>query len=62
MKRAKDEAREVLDLLPDGCTIEDIRYALHVREAIRQGLWSLENEPAYTQDEIEEAVTCWLEA
>lgn len=54
MKRAKDEVRQVLDRLPDDCTMDDIRYALHVRTAIRRGLWSLENEPTYTQEEVEQ--------
>lgn len=60
MNTAKAEAREVLDELPDDCTMEDIQYHLYVREQIRQGLWSLENEPTYTQDEIERDVARWL--
>jgi hypothetical protein len=61
MKRAKDEVRQVLDLLPDDCTLDDIRDALRVRTSIRRGLWSLENEPTYTQEEVERAVARWLE-
>lgn len=62
MKSVKDEVREVLDLLPDDCTMEDIQYALYVREEIRQGLWSLKYEPTYAQEEVEEAVMRWLQA
>lgn len=62
MKSAKDEVREVLDLLPDDCTMDDIEYALHVRESIRRGLWSLENEPTYTQEEVEAAVAEWFQS
>ena len=61
MKSAKDEVREVLDVLPDDCTMADIRYHLYVRAEIREGLWSLENEPAYTQDEIERDVAQWFQ-
>lgn len=57
---AKAEVRELLDELPDDCTMEDIQYHLYVREQIRQGLWSLENEPAYTQDQIEQDIAQWL--
>jgi predicted transcriptional regulator len=60
MKNAKQEVREVLDLLPDDCTLEDIEYALHVREEIREGLRSLENEPVYTQEEVEAELADWL--
>ncbi len=61
MKSAKDEVREVLDVLPDDCTMEDIQYHLYVRTQIRQGIWSLEHEPVYTQDEVEREVARWLE-
>ncbi|WP_329687575.1 hypothetical protein [Longimicrobium sp.] len=35
-------------------------YAAYVRDAIRRGLWSLENEPTFTQEEVERAVAEWL--
>ena len=62
MKSAKDEVREVLELLPDDCTMEDIQYSLYVREEIREGLRSLENEPTHTQDEVERDLARWLES
>ncbi len=62
MKSAKDEVREVLDLLPDDCAMEDIRYALYVRAQIRDGIGSLENEPTFTQDEIERDLAQWLDS
>lgn len=60
MRTAKAEVRELLDELPDDCTMEDIQYHLYVRDQIRKGLWSLENEPTYTQEEVEQAVAQWL--
>jgi hypothetical protein len=60
MKSAKEELREVLDLLPDDCTMEDILHAVYVHEQIRDGLWSLENEPTYTQEETEKHLAAWL--
>lgn len=59
MKCFEDEVREVLDLLPDDCTMKDVEYALQVRESIRRGLWSLENEPTCTREEVERAVAEW---
>jgi len=60
MRNAKAEVRELLDELPEDCTIEDIQYHLYVREQIRLGLWSLENEPTCTQDEVEQSLSRWL--
>lgn len=60
MNTAKAEVRELLDELPDDCTMEDIQYHLYVREQIRHGVWSLDNEPTYTQDQIEQDVVQWL--
>jgi hypothetical protein len=60
MSSAKAEVRELLDELPDDCTMEDIQYHLYVREQIRLGLWSLENEPTFTQEEVEQRLARWL--
>ena len=60
MRNAKGEVRELLDELPEDCTMEDIQYHLHVRGQIREGLWSLENEPTFTQDEVEQSLSRWL--
>jgi hypothetical protein len=54
------EVREVMDDLPEDCTVIDILYALYVRGQIRQGIWSLENEPTYTQEEVEQSLSRWL--
>ena len=56
----RDEVREVLNGLPDDCTLKDILYTLYVREQITQGIWSLENEPTYTQEEVEQSLSRWL--
>lgn len=60
MQSAKDEVRELLDLLPDDCTIKDIQHHLCLREQIRDGIWSLEPERTYTQEEIERDISRWL--
>ena len=60
MKSAKDEVREVLDMLPDDCTIEDIQYTLYVRESIRAGEADIDAGRIHTQEEIESIVAEWL--
>jgi hypothetical protein len=51
------EVLEALNDLPDGCAMEDILHTLSVREQIKQGIWSLENEPTFTQEEVEQSLS-----
>jgi hypothetical protein len=53
------EVLEALDDLPDGCAMEAILHTLSVREQIKQGIWSLENEPTFTQEEVEQSLSRW---
>lgn len=57
---AKDEVLQVLDLLGDSCSLADVYYTLRVRESIRRGEWSLQNERTYTQEEMEQRLARWL--
>jgi hypothetical protein len=41
----REEVLRAMDDLPDGCTVEDILHRLYVREQVKQGMWSLDNEP-----------------
>jgi hypothetical protein len=60
MSITTSEVREVMDGLSGDCIVIDIVYALYVRGQIKQGLRSLENEPTWTQDEIEQSLSRWL--
>ncbi len=60
MNKVKDEVREILDRLPDDCTIEDIQYHLYVVEKIKKGIKRAEKEVTYTQAEIEEKYKKWV--
>lgn len=53
MKTAKEEARSLIDKLPDDCTFEDIQYHLYVVEKIQRGIQRAEKEVTLTQDEVE---------
>ena len=57
---AKEEALEVLDILNDSCSLEDVYYTLYIRERIRQGDWSYQNERTYTHQEVVESLSRWL--
>lgn len=60
MSTSKDEVIEVLSDLPNDCTVTDILHTLYVRLQIKQGIWSLDNEPTFTQEEVEQSLSRWL--
>ena len=60
MSTAKQLAREVLDGLPDDCSLEDIQYHLSVRQMIEQGREDVREGRYHTQDEIERDLAQWL--
>ena len=37
MTQVKDKVRELLDRLPDDCTIDDVLYHLYVIQAVEKG-------------------------
>jgi|GEM_PF-459539 len=57
---AKEEVLEVLDLLDDFCSLNDVYYTLYIRERIRQGDWSLRNGRTYTHEEAMQRLSRWL--
>jgi hypothetical protein len=50
---AKQEARSLLEKLPDNCSIEDIQYHLYVLEKVRSGLEDARENGAISQEEVE---------
>lgn len=60
MSASKDQLLDVLKGLPDDCTVEDILHTLYVRLQIKQAIWSLDNEPTFTQEEVEQSLSRWL--
>jgi len=53
MQTAKQEVSELLNRLPDDCSLEDIQYHLHVLQKIERGLKDAEEGRVYTQEEVE---------
>src|ERR1041385_5437267 len=48
---AKQEARSLLEKLPDNCSIEDIQYHLYVLEKVRSGLEDARENGTISQEE-----------
>jgi hypothetical protein len=60
MNTAKDEVRELLDKLPENCSLEDVQYHLYVIEKIKHGLQVAEEQGTLTQEEAEARLKKWL--
>jgi hypothetical protein len=57
---AKAQVIEVLDKLPDDCTIEDIQYHLYVREKLRHRIEQADAGQAVSHTEAEKRLDKWL--
>ncbi|MBN1663810.1 MAG: hypothetical protein JW943_09440 [Deltaproteobacteria bacterium] len=61
MRTAKEEVREILDLIPDDVSFEDIQYHIYVREKIERGLKDIQEGRIISQEEAEKRMSKWLE-
>ena len=60
MNTAKEEVRELLDKLPDDCSMEDVQYHLYVVEKISRGIERTEKEGTLSQDKVERNFNEWI--
>ena len=60
MSTAKEQVEELLDKLPDDCSIEDIQYHLYVIEKVRNGLEVADSQGTLSQEEVERRSSKWL--
>ncbi|MBI5864409.1 MAG: hypothetical protein HZB38_07870 [Planctomycetes bacterium] len=56
---AKTQVREVLDRLPDDCTIEDVQYHLYVADKIRRRIEQADAGLAVPHAEAETRLKKW---
>jgi len=60
MNTAKDEVRNLLENLPENCSLEDVQYHLYVIEKIKHGLHIAEEKGTLTQEDAESRLKKWL--
>ncbi len=60
MNTAKDDVRELLERLPEDCSLEDVQYHLYVIEKIKHGLQVAEEQGTLTQEEAVARLEKWL--
>ena len=60
MQTAKKEVSELLNRLPQDCSLENIQYHLYVLQKIERGLKDAEEARVYSQEEVEKMMAKWL--
>ena len=56
----KDDVKQMIDQLPEDCSIEDIQYTLYVRTKIQKGLKDIEEGNVLTTDEVKARMDKWF--
>ncbi len=51
---------QLLNRLPDDCSLEDIQYHLYVMQKIERGLLDAKKGNVYTQEQMEEKLSRWI--
>jgi hypothetical protein len=57
---AKQEAKSLLEKLPDNCSMEDIQYHLYALEKVRSGWDDARQNGAISQEDAESRLGKWL--
>jgi hypothetical protein len=60
MNAAKETVRDLLNSLPDDCSLQDAQYHLYVVEKIRSGIARAEQEGTLSQKDVERKLEKWL--
>ena len=60
MSSAKQLAREILDSLPDDCSLQEIQYRLYVRQMVEEGREDVRRGNVVSQQDIERDLDRWL--
>lgn len=59
MDKENEDAKAILEKLPDGCSLEDVQYHLYVVEKIQRGIEHAEQEDTISQSEVESNFGKW---
>lgn len=57
MDMLKDDVKQIIDNLPDDCSLEDIQYTLYVKKKIQQGQDDLNEGRVVTHEEMEKRMS-----
>jgi hypothetical protein len=60
MHTTKQDVEQLLNKLPDDCSVEDIQYHLYVLDKVRRGLEDARVNGTLSQEEVETRLSKWL--
>ena len=61
MQTAKQEVQQLLQQLPEDCSIEDIQYHLYVLEKVKRGKADIEAGRVLSNAEVRERLQKWID-
>jgi predicted transcriptional regulator len=60
MQTVKQEVVDLLNRLPEDCSLEDVQYHLYVLQKIERGLKDANEGRVRSQEEVEKMMSKWL--
>ncbi len=60
MNNVKQDVEQLLNKLPDDCSVEDVQYHLYVLGKVRRGLEDARINGTLSQEEVEARLSKWL--
>jgi hypothetical protein len=60
MSTPKQAVEQLLNKLPDDCSVEDVQYHLYVLDKVRRGLEDADVNGTLSQEEVEARRSKWL--
>jgi predicted transcriptional regulator len=60
METAKEQVEEILKMLPEDASLEDIQYHIYVRQKIEQGLDDVDAGRVVSHAEVQRRLAKWL--
>lgn len=59
METAKEQVQQILGMLPEDASLEDIQYHIYVRQKIEQGLADVEAGRVISHAEVQQRLAKW---
>ena len=59
MSILKDEAKKIIEDLPENATWDDLMYQLYVKKRVETGLKEIENGETLTHEEVKKRLLTW---
>jgi predicted transcriptional regulator len=56
----KDAARAVIDALPDDASLDDVMYAIYVRQKVERGLRDIDSGNTVSHEDVMREIDEWL--